>query len=186
MKFVAPKKGLTTNSFSPLSFVAVFWCGIRDKHPGSATLTSFLDDLANNLVCWYCEGGQPQPRRDSAGAQQSPTRGEQEPPSGNYIPLNTLLHEKRRYLKGLGEICWKLFWWWFLELPRFLHLPMWLNENSGKKFSPAFLENISSLWCYNEYEKYDYPTFYVIRVKKGHGGREMCDKLRWRQKKSGY
>ncbi len=33
MKFVATKKGLTTNFFSPLSFVAVFGSGIRD--PGS-------------------------------------------------------------------------------------------------------------------------------------------------------
>jgi hypothetical protein len=29
---------MTTNFFSPLSFVAVFGSGIRDKHPGSATL----------------------------------------------------------------------------------------------------------------------------------------------------
>jgi hypothetical protein len=51
--FVATKKGMTTNFFSPLSFVAVFGFGIRDlgseidkksgsgirgKHPGSATL----------------------------------------------------------------------------------------------------------------------------------------------------
>jgi hypothetical protein len=52
---VATKKGLTTNFFSPLSFVAAFGSGIldprvgirdpewvkiriRDKHPGSATL----------------------------------------------------------------------------------------------------------------------------------------------------
>ncbi len=48
MKFVGTKKGLTTNFFSPLSFVAVFgyeirdpeWVKIRirDKRPGSATL----------------------------------------------------------------------------------------------------------------------------------------------------
>ncbi len=52
MKFVATKKGLTTNLFSPLSFVVVFgskiqkeirdpeWVKIRirDKHLGSATL----------------------------------------------------------------------------------------------------------------------------------------------------
>jgi hypothetical protein len=38
VKFVATKKGFTTNFFSPLSFVAVFGSGIRDKHPGSATL----------------------------------------------------------------------------------------------------------------------------------------------------
>ncbi len=38
MKFVATKNGLTTKIFSPLSFVAVFGSGIRDKHPGSATL----------------------------------------------------------------------------------------------------------------------------------------------------
>ena len=55
MKFVATKKGMTTNFFSPLSFVAVFGSGIRDpgsgmgknqdpgsgirdKHTGSATL----------------------------------------------------------------------------------------------------------------------------------------------------
>jgi hypothetical protein len=29
---------MTSNFFSPLSFVAVFGSGIRDKHPGSATL----------------------------------------------------------------------------------------------------------------------------------------------------
>jgi hypothetical protein len=49
VKFVATKKGLTTIFFSPLSFVAVFgseirdpeWVKIRirDKHPGSATLS---------------------------------------------------------------------------------------------------------------------------------------------------
>ncbi len=48
VKFVATKKGMTTNFFSPLSFAAVFGSGmgknqdpgsgIRDKHPGSATL----------------------------------------------------------------------------------------------------------------------------------------------------
>jgi hypothetical protein len=38
VKFVATKKGLTINFFSPLSFFAVFGSGIRDKHPGSATL----------------------------------------------------------------------------------------------------------------------------------------------------
>jgi hypothetical protein len=39
VKFVATKKGLTTNFFSTLSFVAVFGSGIRDKHLGSATLS---------------------------------------------------------------------------------------------------------------------------------------------------
>jgi hypothetical protein len=34
VKFVATKKGLTTNFFSPLFFVAVFGFGIRD--PGSS------------------------------------------------------------------------------------------------------------------------------------------------------
>jgi hypothetical protein len=38
VKFVAAKKGMTTNFFSPLSFVAVLGSGIRDKHHGSATL----------------------------------------------------------------------------------------------------------------------------------------------------
>jgi hypothetical protein len=48
VKFMATKKGMTTNFFSPLSFIAVFGSGIRDpgwveirirdKHPGSATL----------------------------------------------------------------------------------------------------------------------------------------------------
>jgi hypothetical protein len=55
VKFVATKNGLTKKNFSPLSFVAVFGSGIRDprsgirdgyksgsgirdKHPGSATL----------------------------------------------------------------------------------------------------------------------------------------------------
>ncbi len=51
VKFLALKKGISTNFFSPLSFVAVFGSGIRDpgwvptylkmrirdKHPGSAT-----------------------------------------------------------------------------------------------------------------------------------------------------
>jgi hypothetical protein len=40
VKFVATKYGLTKKIFSPLSFVAVFGSGIRDKHPGSATLFS--------------------------------------------------------------------------------------------------------------------------------------------------
>ena len=39
VKYVAAKKGMTTNFFSPLSFDAVFGSGIRDKHPGSATLS---------------------------------------------------------------------------------------------------------------------------------------------------
>jgi hypothetical protein len=49
VKFVAKKKGMTTNFFSLLSFVAVPGSGIRgvgwvkirirDKHPGSATLS---------------------------------------------------------------------------------------------------------------------------------------------------
>jgi hypothetical protein len=34
VKFVATKKGLTTNFFSPLSFVAVFGSGIRDLGSG--------------------------------------------------------------------------------------------------------------------------------------------------------
>ncbi len=38
VKFVATKNGVTKKNFSPLSFVAVFGSGIRDKHPGSATL----------------------------------------------------------------------------------------------------------------------------------------------------
>jgi hypothetical protein len=46
VKFVATKKGMTTNFLSPLSFAAVFGSGIRDgykirirdKHLGSATL----------------------------------------------------------------------------------------------------------------------------------------------------
>jgi hypothetical protein len=38
VKFVATKKDMTKNYFSPLSFIAVFGYGIRDKHPGSATL----------------------------------------------------------------------------------------------------------------------------------------------------
>jgi hypothetical protein len=47
VKFVATKNGMTTNFFSPLSFINVFGSGmgmgknqsgIRDKHPGSATL----------------------------------------------------------------------------------------------------------------------------------------------------
>jgi hypothetical protein len=33
VKFVATKEGMTTNIFSPLSFVAVFGSGIWDKHP---------------------------------------------------------------------------------------------------------------------------------------------------------
>jgi hypothetical protein len=46
VKFVATKKGMTTNFFALLSFVEVLGSGmgkisgsgIRDKHPGSATL----------------------------------------------------------------------------------------------------------------------------------------------------
>jgi hypothetical protein len=38
VKFVTTKKGMTTNFFFTLSFAAVFGSGIRDKHPGSATL----------------------------------------------------------------------------------------------------------------------------------------------------
>jgi hypothetical protein len=34
VKFVATKKGMTTNFLSPLSFVAVFGSGIRDRDPG--------------------------------------------------------------------------------------------------------------------------------------------------------
>jgi hypothetical protein len=33
---------MTSNFFSPLSFVAVFGSGIRDKHPGSATLIKWV------------------------------------------------------------------------------------------------------------------------------------------------
>jgi hypothetical protein len=36
-----------TSIFSPLSFVAVFGSGIRDKHPGSATLASTFRFLEN-------------------------------------------------------------------------------------------------------------------------------------------
>ncbi len=51
VKFMATKKGMTTNFFSPLSIIAFLDLGsevrdpgwvkirIRDKHPGSATLT---------------------------------------------------------------------------------------------------------------------------------------------------
>jgi hypothetical protein len=52
VKFVAIKKGLTTNFFSPLSSVAVLGSGIqdpewvkiriRDKHPGSETPDSSI------------------------------------------------------------------------------------------------------------------------------------------------
>jgi hypothetical protein len=40
---MAPKKGNDNKFFSPLSFIAVFESGIRDKHPGSATLIMDLD-----------------------------------------------------------------------------------------------------------------------------------------------
>ncbi len=70
MKFVAIKKGMTTNFFSPLSFVTVFgseirdpeWVKIRirDKHPGSATLqkplgknteiTTFAEELTQKKI----------------------------------------------------------------------------------------------------------------------------------------
>jgi hypothetical protein len=43
VKFVATKK--VQQIFSPLSFVAVFGSGIRDKHPGSAAL----------IFCWHLE-----------------------------------------------------------------------------------------------------------------------------------
>ncbi len=55
MKLVATKKGMTTNYFSPLSFVAVFGFGIRDpgwvkirildKHPGSAILCQAITSI---------------------------------------------------------------------------------------------------------------------------------------------
>ncbi len=62
VKFVATQKGMTTNFYSPLSFVAVFGSGIRDPgseirdpgwvkirirdHPG--LLTSLLEEHATN------------------------------------------------------------------------------------------------------------------------------------------
>jgi hypothetical protein len=53
VKFVAAKKGLTTNFFSPLSFVAVFGSGIRDpdKHPGSATLPAAILIILLGNIC---------------------------------------------------------------------------------------------------------------------------------------
>ena len=42
VKLVATKKDMKTNFFSPLFFVAVFGSGIRDNHPGHATLISRL------------------------------------------------------------------------------------------------------------------------------------------------
>jgi hypothetical protein len=63
VKFVATKKGMTTNLFSPLSFVPAFGSGIRDpgsgmgkirirdKHPGSATL--LIPDIQICLVFRY-------------------------------------------------------------------------------------------------------------------------------------
>jgi hypothetical protein len=45
---------MTTNFFSPLSFVAVFGSGIRDKHPGSATLVfslhTQLEGMNTNII----------------------------------------------------------------------------------------------------------------------------------------
>ncbi len=73
MIFVATKKGRTTNFFSSLSFVAVFGfgirdgqksgSGIRDKHPGSTTLSVsglmrglfirfYLSLSARYQTCW--------------------------------------------------------------------------------------------------------------------------------------
>jgi hypothetical protein len=34
VKFIATKKGMTTNFFSPFSFIAVFGSGIRDPRSG--------------------------------------------------------------------------------------------------------------------------------------------------------
>jgi hypothetical protein len=45
VKFVAKKKGMTTNFFSTLSFVAVIGSGIQDKHPGSAPITVNFKDF---------------------------------------------------------------------------------------------------------------------------------------------
>jgi hypothetical protein len=42
MIFVATKIGTTNKKFSPSSFRAVVGSGIRDKHPGSATLKIFI------------------------------------------------------------------------------------------------------------------------------------------------
>ncbi len=59
MKFVTTKKSMITNFFSPLSFVTVFGSGIRDgqksgsgirdKHPGSATLQELLKFIPKKL-----------------------------------------------------------------------------------------------------------------------------------------
>jgi hypothetical protein len=51
VKFVATKKGKTTNFFSPLSFAAVFGSGIREKHPGSETL------VGTYYLHYFCNGG---------------------------------------------------------------------------------------------------------------------------------
>ncbi len=73
MTFVATKKGLTTNFFSSLSFVAVFGSGIRDlgsgmgknQDPGSATHGISLiqvcqetdrDGRANSRWCHFYTG----------------------------------------------------------------------------------------------------------------------------------
>jgi hypothetical protein len=57
---MSPKKGTTTNFFSPLSFIAVFGSGvrdpgwvkirIRDKHSGSATLVLDFSVLYSALL----------------------------------------------------------------------------------------------------------------------------------------
>ncbi len=51
MKFIATKKGMTTNFFSPLSFVAVFGSGNgKNQDPGSGTN---IPDPQHCQQIWY-------------------------------------------------------------------------------------------------------------------------------------
>jgi hypothetical protein len=63
VKFVATKKGMTTNFFSSLPFVAVFGSGIRDKHPGSATLIEAVFRILIRRIRQFW--GFPDPHRQS-------------------------------------------------------------------------------------------------------------------------
>ncbi len=93
VKFVATKKGMTTNFFPPLSFAAVFRSrirdgsksrsGIRDKHPGSVTLSFNLgsfDDLRLGtsfiyILVWVDDGLPEQPaERGLSGQHQERNR----------------------------------------------------------------------------------------------------------------
>jgi hypothetical protein len=75
VKFVATKKGMTINFFSPLSFVAVLGSGIRD--PGSGSGMGKNQDPATLLIHMYSirkgvSGFRGVPRGDAQDARASP------------------------------------------------------------------------------------------------------------------